>query len=399
MVQYPAIHPDPAPGPTTTERRVLSVAEVDTLRRARLLRFVIIGMASLLILFSLFILVNPAVRNFTTLVSILAPIALCGIGYYINRVPTTRRVAVAAYLSIGGFAVTTMLSFIATPLSAETLRLLDILLIPTIAAGVVIGSEAPFVFASASSLFICTIVLLVPPTPTLFAYEYGSAALCQHLGAAAGQGCPTLLAQIFSSTGVGPVGVILQPIALQFIVALLTWLSMRSIQAAYRSVDRAVELEAAYKTLADQKQELEEDIQALQHTYARVVNGDYSARAHLEGRILWPLAQSLNTMLDRLGRALLQSQRLAKIEGDIRQLTENLERGRRGLPWAWPMPSGTPVDQLVSVLQQAAAKPGQQPHQTGGQVNPPPAPQRSRALHQPVAPSHAPAPWETPGEQ
>jgi hypothetical protein len=186
---------------------------------------------------------------------------------------------------------------------------------------------------------------------------------------------------------VGAIGVILQPIALQFIVAFLTWLSMRSIQWAYRAVDRAVELEEAYKTLAEQKRELEEDIQTLQHTYTRVVNGDYGVRAHLEGRILWPLAQSLNTMLDRLGRALLQSQRLAKLENDVRQLAEGLERGRRGLPWAWPAPNGTPLDQLVSILQQSVVR------------SSPQQPQHLRPAEQRATPPVQPAPQSQPASR
>jgi hypothetical protein len=399
MAQYPAIVPEPMGlEPAAEPRRVMSVAEVEVRRRSRLLKYLTFGLGGFLalsLIFLFFLEIGSPSKNTVSLISVCFSLCLCGVGYFLNRTPTARRVMVAAYFVLGGFTATMMISFAFLPggMGAETLRLFDILLIATVAAGVVIDATAAFIFASVISLYICTVVLLLPPSPTLFAYEYGSAALCQHLGAAAGQQCPTFLTQIFSAKGVGIVGVILQPVLLQFVIAFLTWLAMRSIQAAYRTVDRAVELEAAYKTLTEQKQGLEEDIQHLQQVYTRVVNGDYGARAHLEGRILWPLAQALNTMLDRLGKALLQGQRLAKLEGEVRQLAESLERGRRGMPWAWPAPSGTPLDQLVAVLQQATARGSQKP----ASLRTPDQPQAPARAPQPLAaraPDQQRAPWE-----
>lgn len=374
MAQDPTLaHESSDQNPLREPRHIRSIAEVETQRRSRLLKYLILALGGFFTSFLLFLSFHTLTTGLTPgnvsgLAALSAPLILCIIGYRLNRTPTPRRVTAAAYLVLSGFVGALMLSFAFYPggMGAETLRLYDLLLIPTIAAGVVIDPAAAFIFASIISLYISTITVLGDASPSLIAYEFGPLAACntpaiQHLGAPALQQCPFLLAHAFSSQAVNPVGIILQPAALQFVTAFLTWLSMRSIQWAYQAVDRAAELEAAYRTVAEQKRQLEEDIQLLQDTYARVVKGDYGVRAHLEGHILWPLAQSFNTLLDRLGRTLIQGQRLARLESDIRYLTESLERGQRGLPWAWPVPAGTPLDELVHVLQTASVDPSSFP--------------------------------------
>jgi putative flippase GtrA len=174
MAQYPAIVPEPMGlEPPVEPRRVMTVAEVETQRRSRLLRYLIFGLGGFIAILLIFLAVNPQVRNGTGLIALSFTLILCIIAYLLNRSVTPRRVMIAAYLALGGFTATMMLSFSFLPggMGAETLRLFDILLIPTVAAGVVIDATASFIFASVVSLYVCTVILILPPSPTLLSLD------------------------------------------------------------------------------------------------------------------------------------------------------------------------------------------------------------------------------------
>ncbi len=313
------------PQPALRPYQVSSVAEVDLLRRHNVLRRILLSLLGLsTLLFLLYVLLYES-KTAAGLLGIPIELAILGVAYWLNQVKTPRRVAGAAYLALLSLEVAVTVILILRPSGAllGSLALVSVFLLVTVAAGIVISPIASVWFALLGTLLTTGLLLWAPHTSDLDAY--------------------------LKQVGL-PIAVI-APAILQAIAALLMYYGMSSLRQAYQAIDRARELQVAYEQLARQKAELEEDIGVLQAVYARGANGDLNARAHLEGRLLWPLGQSLNLLFERLGRTTLQAQRAAQLEDFIQQLAEAMERERKGQPWALPPTQDAATERLLSALQ------------------------------------------------
>jgi len=102
-----------------------------------------------------------------------------------------------------------------------------------------------------------------------------------------------------------------QPLLLQGLVSLATLLWMRETARTMARAERAeviARLEHDLAThghmIAEQKQQLEEELQQIIDTHMRVANGDLTARVPFdETHVLWQLAGVLNTLLARYQHA------------------------------------------------------------------------------------------------
>jgi hypothetical protein len=149
----------------------------------------------------------------------------------------------------------------------------------------------------------------------------------------------------------GVVPQIARPIALQIIIATVAYLWVRGTDEAIRRADRAEELAAMEHQLVEQKRQLDLGIRGILDTHVRIANGDYGARAPLtQDNILFQIAASLNTLLNRLGRAAQAEYFMQRTTSEIARLRESLIAARAGRQPLWPAPSGTPVDSLIEVL-------------------------------------------------
>jgi hypothetical protein len=108
----------------------------------------------------------------------------------------------------------------------------------------------------------------------------------------------------------------------------------------------------------------------------RVANGDFNARAPLNpDNVLFQIASSLNTLLNRLGRASQAEHVLQRTIAEVGRLRDSLLAARAGRQPLWPAPSGTPVDGLIEVLAMPTPmRPGQSMQlpgadQAGGQTS------------------------------
>jgi type II secretory pathway pseudopilin PulG len=101
---------------------------------------------------------------------------------------------------------------------------------------------------------------------------------------------------------------ILLPIVIQVIVAVIVYAIMRNLLAAIRRADRAEEIVALQKAVAEHERErfreqkqLQDGLEKIAEAHARIANGEYHARVSLnEGDVLWSIAIPLNNLLNRL---------------------------------------------------------------------------------------------------
>ncbi len=319
------------PQPKLHPYRASTVAEVDLLRRRDVLRRILLGLLGFIALLFLVYAMLDQSRTALGLFGVPVELVILGVAYWLNQGKTFQRVAGAAYLALLSLegVIAVISGFSPDGARLGSLVLVSIFLLVTVAAGIVISPGAPIWFALLGTLLTTSLLLWAPHTLSLDSY-------LQQVGL--------------------PIAVT-APAILQGIAALLMFYGMGSLRQAYLAIDRANELQAAYDQIAWQKTELEEDIAALQQVYARGVNGDLTSRAHLDGRLLWPLGQSLNLLFERLGRTTLQAQRAAHLDEFIQRLAEAMERQRKGQPWSLP-PTPDPIAQRLIAALKPDSRPG-----------------------------------------
>ena len=151
---------------------------------------------------------------------------------------------------------------------------------------------------------------------------------------------------------------VLGPILLQVCSVGIVWLYAWSVDRAILRASRAEELAEAQArineqalVIAEQKQRLEEGIQAIQDTQGRIVRGDYSARVSLQGNELLPLAVSFNMMAERLSHVHQIEEEHRQMQGALQQVLDACKAISRGLaPAAWRQ-TGSVLDRIFPFLQ------------------------------------------------
>ncbi len=133
--------------------------------------------------------------------------------------------------------------------------------------------------------------------------------------------------------------VVAQPIGLQIIVPVVTYLWVRSALRAVVRADRAEEIAELQRREAERTHQLETGIQQLLQTQVRAANGDLTARTNLsQDNLLWQVGVSLNMLLTRLqkagreaGRAEYENQQL---RWEVAQLSEVVREARASRKFA-----------------------------------------------------------------
>ncbi|HZO73592.1 MAG TPA: hypothetical protein VFB60_15435 [Ktedonobacteraceae bacterium] len=145
------------------------------------------------------------------------------------------------------------------------------------------------------------------------------------------------------------------PITIQVIVAVIIYAIMRNWILTIRRADRAEEIIALQKEIADyqrghsvEREQLEEGFYKIADTYTRIANGDFQARVSLsEGNVLWSIALPLNNLLNRLQYLKNDVDTLVYTRNAARQVAESL---RYAIASGRPMllqPTGTPLDPVL----------------------------------------------------
>ncbi|MGO8947680.1 MAG: hypothetical protein ACLQUY_08470 [Ktedonobacterales bacterium] len=163
----------------------------------------------------------------------------------------------------------------------------------------------------------------------------------------------------------GAAGILARPLALLVIVAIVGYLWVRGTNREVHRADRAEGVAALEHAYAEQRRQLEIGVQQILATHVRLANGDYNARAPLtQENILWQIASSLNNLIVRLktsmeqaaqsGRAAYQ---LRRTEDEAQRLAAALRDLQAGRQPIWPQPTGTVVDELLSIVANRPQRP------------------------------------------
>ncbi len=139
----------------------------------------------------------------------------------------------------------------------------------------------------------------------------------------------------------------------QAVLIVFALASARTIRSALTASTRASNLEEVNRALDERQQALERDIQSLQQTHAQVANGQFVHATLAPKSEIYPVAVSLNLLIDRLVRLSRADYELRQIERGLAVVSEVVTRVSQGDMTAQPAPTGTPVDGLILALVQA----------------------------------------------
>lgn len=220
---------------------------------------------------------------------------ICGVAMLFHR---GGRATVSSILLIVVVDLGCGLMLLTSPMGLDVANLpvFDVLIVSELIAVSLLPAISVFPIAFIDILFIIAVILFQPHTPEL---------------------------NMLLASGMA-LDVIAQPIALQIIVALVTYLWVRSAQRAIARADRAEEIAELKQREAERTHQLETGIQQLLQTQVRAANGDLMARAHLsQDNMLWQVGVSLNMLLTRLQKS---GREASRAEYENQQLRKEVAR-------------------------------------------------------------------------
>ena len=172
--------------------------------------------------------------------------------------------------------------------------------------------------------------------------------------------CAFILVAIFSlrpptsetlSQPVFLTNLLVEPLTLQLFVAVVTYLWVASTEREVARADQAELVIALERRAAEERRQLESDIQQLLATLTRVANGDTQARVTLsQDRTLWQVGVSLNTLLARMQGTDAAGYTLRRTEEQVAVLVSLVREARAGQPARWPQPGDSLLDPLIKEL-------------------------------------------------
>lgn len=100
---------------------------------------------------------------------------------------------------------------------------------------------------------------------------------------------------------------------------------------------------------AHDRRQIEEDVRGLEDALAEALRGQGSQTPRVTPE-LEAVAECITVVAERLRTLQQDREDRLRMEGALRSLIREVERAWLGLPWAWPAPSGTTLDELVALL-------------------------------------------------
>lgn len=208
------------------------------------------------------------------------------------------------------------------PFDEISLQLFDLYLIIDLLAVSLIPPQSIFILAICNSLFI-GFDLIYQPHTLAFTHD--------------------LMTQFLP--------IVVRPIGLQIIVASVAYLWVRDSTRAVLRAERAEQVAALEHALADQKRQLEQDIQKLLLVHIQAARGNFEVRAPLtKDNMLWQVAHGLNNLLARLQKTALSENEFRRTRQEIVHLTEAVRSAKAGRYPMQALKNGTDLDPLVQEL-------------------------------------------------
>jgi len=238
--------------------------------------------------------------------TIMLGLVICGVAMLFNR---GGKAIVSSILLIVVVDLGCGLMLLTSPMGLDVANLpvFDVLIVSELIAVSLLPAISVFPIALVNMLFIVADITFQPHTPALHQLLASSMAL----------------------------DVVAQPIALQIIVAAVTYLWVRSALHAIARADRAEDIAALQHREAERTRQLETGIQQLLQAQVRAANGDLTARANLsQDNLLWQVGVSLNMLLTRLHKAGREASHAGyenqQLRREVARLSEALQEARAG---------------------------------------------------------------------
>lgn len=178
-------------------------------------------------------------------------------------------------------------------------------------------------------------------------------------------------AALYPSVTVQTISLVVRPIALQFTMALVAFLWVRSTNLAIRRADRAEEVAMLEFRELQRTGTLEEGVRYLQQTLSLWAQGNFTRRVPaMPLDILEQVRMDLNAFMERFGPVMDASYYLRRLQTEVIHLTTALENRVNGRAVAWPELSGTPLDHAIDILRSYGTWPQSHPSSTSAPLRP-----------------------------
>ncbi|MGZ3636935.1 MAG: hypothetical protein ACXVCX_03735 [Ktedonobacterales bacterium] len=293
-----------------------SFAQRELVRRGRLASTILLGFLITGLIQLPFVYKGPQ-----TLLMLLPAFLGMGLQIWLNRIGQVNVVGVLMVLI--SYSVLASLLTGGKLLDILSLPVLDMLVIPELMAVSLLPSISIFPVAVANSIIILTLARILPHTAELGAV----------LSTADGR------------------AVLTRAIALQFIVAIVAYLWVRSAVLAIKRADQAEVIAMLERREAERTRELEEGVRQLLVVLVRLANGDFSSRVPLlANALLWRIGTAINTLIGRLERSSQAATLLQRFEEDANRLAQAIYALRPGDREVWITAHGTPLDRVLDAL-------------------------------------------------
>lgn len=296
-----------------------SVVQREAIRKSRLISVIV---ACLLISFTAFIPGCLALPNHYVIVADLGMMPFCILALILNR---TQKPTLAGVLLTVAFELALILViFTSTPFDEPSLQQYELFVFGELLAVSLITPASVFAVGLFNVAFISwSLLFQMPKDPHLI---------------------------VVLQTQFAPIWV--RPVAVQFLVAGVTYLWVTSATKAIARANQAEMIAKLEHEMADQKRDLEAGIQQILQTHVQVANGNYNARAPLtQDNVLWQIAQALNNLLIRFQRAMLAERELKRLEEAIGLSVGSIHQADVDKQIPILQPTRTSLDRMIAVLQ------------------------------------------------
>ena len=158
---------------------------------------------------------------------------------------------------------------------------------------------------------------------------------------------------------------VLLPIAVQLIVAVVTYVIMRNLILTIRRADRAEEIIELQKTIAEfertnsqERQRLEEGLALIAQIHAEIARGNFNVHVPLgNDSVLWPVVVSLNNLLHSIQQWKGSADQLQWLQQVIGSAVQEMQRARSSQrPPFFQRRTGTLVDPLLAEINQLSVQ-------------------------------------------
>jgi hypothetical protein len=223
------------------------------------------------------------------------------------------------------------------PLDLSLVPVFDVLVVPVILSGALLPPVASLVTGAVNSAIIVLISL----------FQTHSANYIQ-----------------ISKVGSYSVTLIALPVAIQCLVAIITFVIMTSLRSTIRRADRAEEIVTLQREISEhehqhvrEQQLLSDGLAAIAQVHSEIANGNLDVRVPLQAEhVLWQVAIPLNNLLNRIQRWKRNSDQLEATQATVDAMVTDLQKARlEHQALALPSSTGTLLDPLLLEMRHSIA--------------------------------------------